>query len=75
LSGTSDRIELTVGDAGLGFDPMIAKNGRGLGLVSMEERLQLVKGTFSIESRPQQGTTIRAWVPLHSESDSMRRTG
>jgi PAS domain S-box-containing protein len=72
LRGASDEIELTVRDAGQGLDPMTAKDGRGLGLVSMEERLQLVKGTFSIESQIQQGTTIRAWVPLLSESDSLR---
>jgi PAS domain S-box-containing protein len=75
LRGTSDEIELAVRDAGFGFDSMTAKNGRGLGLLSMEERLQLVKGSFSIESRPQQGTTIRARVPLHSRADSMRATG
>jgi len=73
LHGASDGIELTVSDAGLGFDAITAKNG--LGLVSMEERLQLVKGTFSIESQPQRGTTIRAWVSLHSGSDSMRAAG
>lgn len=75
LRGTSDEIELTVRDAGLGFDCKTAKNGKGLGLISMEERLQLVKGSFSIESQPQQGTTIRARVPLHSGSDSMPATG
>jgi PAS domain S-box-containing protein len=75
LHGASDGIELTVSDAGLGFDPITAKNGLGLGLVSMEERLQLVKGTFSIESQPQRGTTIRARVSLHSGSDSMRAAG
>jgi signal transduction histidine kinase len=75
LRGAADGIELTVSDAGLGFDPISARNGHGLGLVSMEERLQLVKGTFSIESHPQEGTTIRALVPLPSGSDSMRLTG
>lgn len=30
----------------------------------MRERLKLAKGTFSIESQPQCGTTIRARVPL-----------
>ncbi|MGB8985443.1 MAG: PAS domain S-box protein [Candidatus Sulfotelmatobacter sp.] len=75
LRGRSDEIELIVRDAGLGFDSMTAKNGRGLGLVSMEERLQLVKGFFSIESQPKQGTTIRARVPLHYRDDAMRATG
>jgi PAS domain S-box-containing protein len=75
LRGASDEIELTVRDSGLGFDPMTARNKRGLGLESMEERLQLVKGTFSIESQIQQGTTIRARVPLHSGSAALRATG
>jgi PAS domain S-box-containing protein len=75
LRGTSDEIELTVRDAGLGFDSMTVKNGRGLGLVSMEERLQLVKGFLSIESQPQQGTTIRARVLHHSGSDSVLAAG
>jgi PAS domain S-box-containing protein len=64
LWGTPDEIHLTVSDAGAGFDIKTAKQGRGLGLVSMEERLKLVKGTLSIESQSQRGTTIHARVPL-----------
>ena len=65
LRGASDRrIHLTVRDAGLGFDPEAVRNKRGLGLVSMLERVNLVKGTFSIDSRPDGGTTIHARVPL-----------
>jgi PAS domain S-box-containing protein len=75
LRGSSDEIELIVRDAGRGFDPMTTRNDRGLGLVSMQERLQLVKGTFSIESQAKQGTTIRARIPLHSGSDSIRVAG
>ena len=45
---------------------------RGLGLISMEERLKLLKGTISIESAPRCGTTIHARVPLSSRSYSMR---
>jgi len=41
----------------------------------MEERLKLVKGTFSIESQPERGTTIHARVPLSSVTDSMRAAG
>jgi signal transduction histidine kinase len=38
----------------------------------MEERLKMLKGTFSIESQPQRGTTIHARVPFSSETDSLR---
>ncbi len=72
---TPSEIHLTVSDSGAGFELEAAKNGRGLGLVSMKERLQLVKGTFSIDSQPQRGTTIHACVPLNSESKSKGAAG
>jgi PAS domain S-box-containing protein len=75
LWGTSDEIHLTVRDSGVGFDREAAKTSRGLGLISMEERLKLLKGTLSIESQSQRGTTIHARVPLRSGSDSMRAAG
>jgi PAS domain S-box-containing protein len=72
LWGASDEVHLTVSDLGIGFDSEAAKEKRGLGLVSMEERLKLVKGTISITSQPRSGTTIRARVPLSSAGDSLR---
>jgi len=75
LWGTSDEIHLTVSDSGAGFDREAAKTSRGLGLISMEERLKLVKGTLSIDSQPKRGTTIHARAPLGSGSDSMRAVG
>jgi len=71
LWGTSDEIHLTVQDSGAGFDRKAAKASRGLGLISMEERLKLVNGTLSIDSQPKRGTTLHARVPLNSGSDSM----
>ena len=75
LWGTSEEIHLTVSDSGSGFVSEVARESRGLGLISMEERLKLVNGTFSIESQPKRGTTIHARVPLGSGSNSMRATG
>jgi PAS domain S-box-containing protein len=66
LSGTADEIELTVVDAGIGFEEQEAVNRRGLGLISMRERMQLVDGEFSIASQPGKGTMIRARVPLNA---------
>jgi PAS domain S-box-containing protein len=63
LCRTGDRMELTVSDHGAGFD-LVSTQGRGLGLVSMEERLQTVDGLLAIRSEPKHGTTIKAWVPL-----------
>jgi len=63
LTGTASDIQLIVRDSGAGFDPGNL-NGQGLGLTSMRERLRLVNGQLSIESRPRHGTTIRASVPV-----------
>jgi two-component system NarL family sensor kinase len=70
-----DPSSLTVRDAGTGFDREAAKESRGLGLISMQERLKLVKGTLSINSQPKRGTTIDARAPLKSGSESMRAAG
>jgi PAS domain S-box-containing protein len=75
LWGAANEIHLMVSDSGAGFDLEAARRGPGLGLIRMEERLRLVKGTFSIESQPKRGTTIRASVPLNLGSDSMRAAG
>jgi signal transduction histidine kinase len=71
---TSDEIHLAVSDSGVGFDPDAVKAGKGLGLISMEERLKLLNGTLSIESQLQRGTTIHAHVPFSSARDSLLRS-
>jgi PAS domain S-box-containing protein len=75
LRGASDGIDLTVRDAGLGFDTEAMVNNRGLGLVSMHERVNLVKGTFSIDSRPGRGTTIHVRLPLSTRGETARSAG
>jgi PAS domain S-box-containing protein len=62
-----DEIHLTIRDEGAGFDPETARATRGLGLISMQERLKLLNGTLTIESQLQRGTTIHARVPHRSE--------
>jgi PAS domain S-box-containing protein len=64
LQGRANDIELVVRDSGRGFEPEETMNGPGLGLTSMRERLKLVNGQFSIDSKRQVGTTIHARVPL-----------
>ena len=60
LWGAHGQVHLTVSDHGKGFDPDQARLGRGIGLVSMQERVKLVGGDLTIESGPQHGTTIHA---------------
>ncbi len=70
VTGSAGEVQLEVKDWGAGFDVEEAKRNRGLGLVSMQERVNLVGGGFSIESDPGAGTTIIAVVPLAVEKKS-----
>lgn len=57
------RVWLEVRDDGVGFEPATVLTKGGLGLRGMEERAALVAGTFSVESAPGRGTTVRLEVP------------
>jgi signal transduction histidine kinase len=75
LRSEGNDIELTVHDSGIGFEPKEAIKGQGLGLISMQERLKLVDGHLSLDSKPQQGTTIHARVPLNPRAKSAGAAG
>jgi signal transduction histidine kinase len=69
LGADSDTLRLTVSDEGAGFD--VAANGHaGLGLLSMRERLDLVRGTMAIHSSPGIGTRLEVVVPLGVEGST-----
>jgi len=68
LRGISGEIELKVRDYGIGFDAVAAMVSRGLGLVSMRERVSLVKGVLLIASRSGGGTEITARVPIATKA-------
>jgi len=57
-------LVLTINDDGRGFDPLEARGGGGLGLISLEERVRLARGRLTIDTRPERGTEIRVVVPL-----------
>jgi signal transduction histidine kinase len=66
----SGEIHLIVRDSGRGFDVEAVKRGKGLGLTSMRERVRLVNGTITIDSKPMGGTTIHVHVSLESQHAS-----
>ena len=66
---------LTVQDDGRGFDPGSVPSGH-MGLHIMSERLEHVAGTLSVDSRPGEGTTIRAaWLQTASDERPLERMG
>jgi signal transduction histidine kinase len=63
LIGTSDGIALTIVDDGVGFDVDAAWR-RGLGLISVRERVEAIGGTFALRSSPGAGTRLEVSVPV-----------
>jgi signal transduction histidine kinase len=70
-----NEVHLTIDDRGKGFDVETARQGRGLGLTSMQERLRLVNGTIEIQSSPGAGTTIHVWVPIRPQHAFQQAAG
>jgi signal transduction histidine kinase len=53
-----------------------AKTTRRLGLLGMRERVEMVGGTFCVESAPGQGTTVRVDIPFnHVPKDDLKKSG
>ena len=63
LGRKSDSVSVIVEDDGVGFDPDRPRED-GLGLIGMRERVSLIGGRLTIESRPGAGTTFIAEVPV-----------
>jgi signal transduction histidine kinase len=60
-------IRMEIHDDGKSFvveRVLFAKRHKRLGLLGMRERVEMVGGSFAVESAPGQGTTIRAQIPV-----------
>ncbi|HKF36352.1 MAG TPA: histidine kinase, partial [Ktedonobacteraceae bacterium] len=62
LTWNEERVSLSICDNGQGFDAA-HMTGKGLGLVSMRERVEALHGRLSISSSVE-GTKVEAHVPL-----------
>lgn len=63
LRGSQSGLRLTIVDDGVGFDVNTTWR-KGLGLLSMRERLEAVGGSLVIHSKPGAGTRLEVSVPL-----------
>jgi two-component system, NarL family, sensor histidine kinase DegS len=59
-------IKLTVEDNGKGFDPDLINERSSLGLKLIKERVELLGGSFEIDSSLGKGSRIFLTVPVHS---------
>jgi signal transduction histidine kinase len=64
LRASGQELMMQIKDGGAGFDSRTCHTGPGLGLSSMAERVNLVRGRLAITSRPGEGTLVDVRVPL-----------
>ena len=64
LEEDNQALKMTIVDSGIGFDVETARRASGLGLLSAEERLNLLQGTLQVVSTSTKGTKLIASIPL-----------
>ncbi|MCB0196727.1 MAG: histidine kinase, partial [Anaerolineae bacterium] len=71
LERSATAIVVLIKDDGQGFD--VAKimgdqsSGNGIGLLGMQERIKLLRGSFHVDSQPGQGTCLSISIPWNSD--------
>jgi two-component system sensor histidine kinase UhpB len=78
LTRWREHIELVVSDDGHGFDiEAVRRSGTGMGLLTMEERAQMVGGHTEVDSGPGHGTRIRVRLPAEwgDRAEGIRAAG
>ena len=77
LRADAKELCLEISDEGCGFSLLTTTGGSSLGLVSMRERVRLVQGQMSLQSRQGEGTTLEVRVPLPTRTVEIQqpRTG
>jgi len=63
VTGQRGSLALTVRDTGRGFDPEQPRKS-GLGLISMQERVRQLNGSFQLKTKPGEGVSIQALIPM-----------
>ncbi|GAB4424196.1 MAG: hypothetical protein Kow0031_03060 [Anaerolineae bacterium] len=73
LKLVQDTIQLSIEDNGVGFDPEAVMAQlprlRGIGLLGLQERVELFGGTFAVVSQFGQGTLLTVGLPMEEHDD------
>ena len=70
LTRNSLGVDIIVTDNGIGFDTSVLNShhhsGSGFGLFTVRERIRNIRGTYTIVSKINIGTTVKFFIPLTS---------
>ncbi|WP_353777997.1 ATP-binding protein [Winogradskyella sp. 3972H.M.0a.05] len=65
ITNHEDSLNIMIEDNGKGFNPsQITKTKKGMGISSIDKRVEHLNGTMTIESEPNKGTNIIIDIPL-----------
>ncbi len=67
-----DVVKVVVRDNGKGFAQQREREATRFGLIGMRERVQALDGEFRIDSRPGEGVTVTAIIPVRTPTSSSR---
>ena len=65
-------LTMTIRDNGVGMQPGSRNRNGSFGLVGIEERVNILGGSFSISSGPDTGTTIVVTIPIRGQEQGLR---
>lgn len=76
--GAFPHVILKVEDNGKGFNlqerrPAATNNGKRMGLQSLKERVNLLRGEINIQTRPKQGTKIMIKIPFPEQGNGRKK--
>ena len=69
-----DVVRVVVRDNGKGLAPQTERKTTRFGLIGMRERVQALDGEFCIDSRPGEGMTVTAVIPVRAALPASRDT-
>ncbi len=72
MTFTASALILAIKDFGRGIPPSKKPEQKGLGLIAMRERAELLGGTLGIHSDPGEGTTLTLNIPLDQTKQSLK---
>jgi signal transduction histidine kinase len=64
VASVQDRLDVAISDNGSGFNPSEVDTHGHVGLEGMRERVEILGGSFWLQTAPSQGTVVRVSLPM-----------
>ena len=64
LAKFGDKLKIVLTDDGVGFDVQNGNASKGIGLVNMKKRIELIGGLYLLQSAKNTGTTLTIEIPI-----------